>query len=261
MAIVTTDNEHYKSIVTAIRKHSHETRQFKPSEMPEGVDLVAIIAYAEGDMDGYAVGYQEGVADGYDEGEKDGKQAEYDAFWDIFQTNGEPSHYYYKFSYDCWTDENYNPKYPIVTKNNNTAGQYLFYSNKSITDTKVPIEVLGVNATSMFYGATALVTIQKLVLHMNVTLKTAFSNCTELQNLTIDGEIGQDINLQSSPLLTVESAKSVILHLKDSTGTEHEYGKSVYLHDDIWDRLEADSTAPNGDTWKNYVQYVLKWNI
>ena len=45
-----------------------------------------------------------------------GKKAEYDAFWDVFQNYGdeEGMSYYSAFGYDGFTDENYNPKYPII---------------------------------------------------------------------------------------------------------------------------------------------------
>ncbi len=222
-----------EGIAKSLRAALTTNERYKPSEMAAAVDTV----HAKGRKD------------------------EYDDFWDYFQSYGEPAHYYYKFSYGGWYDGNYNPKYDIVTKNNNTAAQCLFYSATYITDTKVSIEVLGPYATSIFNGATSLETIRKFVLHRNVRLNTAFSGCSALKNLTIEGEIGQDLNLQHSTLLTPESMKSVILHLVDATGTEHEYGKEVIFSDVAWERLEADSTAPNGDTWRNYVQYVLRWNI
>ena len=42
-----------------------------------------------------------------------GKKAEYDVFWGTLQNNGEPKSYNWCFSGPSWTDEVYNPKYPI----------------------------------------------------------------------------------------------------------------------------------------------------
>ena len=187
-----------------------------------------------------------------------GKKSEYDRFWDLFQNNGEPAIYYYKFSYDGWTDENYNPKYPIVCKQSNSGGMSLFYANEQITDTKVPIIVQSNSAQSMFGNARNLVTVRSLTLHENANLTTIFVNCAKLVNLTIEGTIGNDINLQWSPL-SVASMKSIISALKNFTGTGKEYSMTVTFSENRWTALEADSTAPTGTTWREYVG-SLGWN-
>lgn len=151
------------------------------------------------------------------DGIAEGRQAEYDAFWDVFQNYGNPTNYYFKFSYDSWTDENFNPKYPIVCNATTTGGMSLFHNNKAITDTKVPIEVTGSTAGSMFYQMDNLVTVRKLKVHESVTFTSTFLYCKNLANITFDGVIGQSIDFAISPL-TAESVQSLIDHLKDLTG-------------------------------------------
>ena len=192
-----------------------------------------------------------------------GKQAEYDRFWDILQNKGEPANYYYKFSYSSatygWTDDNYNPKYPIVCGKGTTAGMALFYSNKAITDTKVPIIAQGSTIQSAFANADNLTTIRSLSVHEGVLFSTSFVNCSGLKHIIFEGVIGSSIDFSYSPSLTVESMKSVILHLKDYSGTSNEFSHSIKFTENRWNALEADSTSPNGSTWKDYVD-SLGWN-
>jgi hypothetical protein len=55
-----------------------------------------------------------------------GQKSEYDKFWDTFQNNGNSQNYNYAFSQDRFTDENYNPKYPIKCSNGITTSRYMF---------------------------------------------------------------------------------------------------------------------------------------
>ncbi|MBQ8254946.1 MAG: leucine-rich repeat protein [Clostridia bacterium] len=69
MAIVTTNDKHYKDIADAIRNRAYtETpKQYKPSEMTEAVDAVFYAGREEG--------YSFGDADGYDRGRIEGEAA------------------------------------------------------------------------------------------------------------------------------------------------------------------------------------------
>lgn len=80
-----------------------------------------------------------------------------------------------------------------------------------------------------------------------------------MENITFEGEIGRSINFSYSPL-SVESMKNVIEHLVNYTGTEKELSYTVTFTEACWTKLEADSTAPNGGTWKEYVA-SLGWNV
>ncbi len=139
-----------------------------------------------------------------------GKRAERDAFWETFQNGGEPANYRYAFIYDRFTDETYNPKYPIICNTDSSAAQYMFYSC-NLTSTKVEI-VLGNNAAYCFRGASELETIPLLTVKETTTFDNAFTGCSALKNLTISGTIGQNIDLSPCPL-THDSLMNVIEHL------------------------------------------------
>ena len=69
---------------------------------------------------GYDEGYETGKVEGgnteeaYARGVADGKQAEYDAFWNGVQQNGNRTDYRLAFSGGSWTSENLKPKYFVT---------------------------------------------------------------------------------------------------------------------------------------------------
>lgn len=175
-----------------------------------GYDNGYKVGKEEGFQDGVQQGYKTGKSEGIAEGIEQGKQAEYDKFWDNFQDYGNPKNYYYAFAYNCWNDNNYNPKYPINCNTDNTGGNNTFRSS-IITDTKVPVIIPG-NGTAAFYQS-KLKTIRKLVVTENTSYSNMFYITNELENLTIEGIIAKEINLGSCKKLTHDSLMSVINHL------------------------------------------------
>lgn len=252
--------------------------------------------YENGKSEGIEEGYATGKADGITEGIDQGKTAEWSAFWDAFQQNGTRTDYNYAFTRWGWTETNFKPKYSITSEYGNIKMEYAFswstisgdlveildklgitinfsrvygitqmfrdslftrLGNIEFTDTRV----LSINY--MFTGCKALETIDRLaVTHgvaKNVTFVNAFNDCISLKNITFGGVIGRDISFAASPL-TPESMKSVIEHLANYSGTTDAYKYTVTFNADCWAALEADSTAPDGGTWADYVD-SLGWNI
>ena len=176
-----------------------------------------------------------------------GKQAEYDAFWDMYQINGTRTGYDCAFAGAGWTNTLFKPKYNMRPENG-----YMTFRNSGITGDLVEmLDNLGVvldfsnlkessqymfgmcsithlgvidlssigatrtNANYFFYGATKLHTIDKLILPTKqLTLGYAFNGCTALANLTIEGTIQYDIDFKSCPL-THDSLMSIINALGD----------------------------------------------
>ncbi|MBQ9985040.1 MAG: hypothetical protein IJP38_01910 [Oscillospiraceae bacterium] len=173
-----------------------------------------------------------------------GRQAEYDAFWDTFQQNGARTGYAYAF-YNAWSDDVYNPKYPIIVKTNNTLNSTFAYAK--MTDTKVDIQLISpARVGGTFYGSN-LVTIRKLIVDEGVTYTAdAFMKCSALKNITFEGTIGNTINFQWSPL-TKGSIQNIIEHLSPSTSnmtlTLKKSAKEAAFTDDEWAVLIA--TKPN----------------
>ena len=176
---------------------------------------------AENEQKVYDAGYSAGQADGgYNEGFDAGKQAEYNRFWDAYQANGTRTGYSNAF-YN-WRKDAFNPKYPIWCRNSNGANSTFAYSY--IQEILVDVEITNPypnvwtnNANMTFYNADGLVTITKLILDESVSFPNTFYNCKALQNITIEGVIGNNINLSYSPLLTHGSLMSIINHLQIKT--------------------------------------------
>lgn len=182
-----------------------------------------------------------------------GMQAEYDAFWDEFQQNGNRRDYSCAFAYSGWTDEIYNPKYPIKPA---TCNQ-LFNGAVYITNTKVDIDLTDLGGNQKYYlfsSARKLKTVKKLIVYEGWIPSGVFDNCVALENIVIEGTLGRSINMQWSTKLTVESALSIINSLKDYTGTDKFGTYTLTFADEVWVRLET-VTPPDGYTsWRSYTE-------
>lgn len=104
MAIVRTDDKHYKAIADVIRNQPGYTDNYTPEQMPLIITSAMVDANAAG------------MIAGYDDGYVLGKRAQYDEFWDAFQQNGERTAYNSAFG-GQWTPEIWKPKYPIRPTN------------------------------------------------------------------------------------------------------------------------------------------------
>lgn len=235
-----------------------------------------ISGYDEGFVDGYAVGFQDGERKGHDdgyqlglstgiaEGKAEGKAEGIEEGKQLGVTENMGTRIYihnyqgnflYAFAGIGWSDKTYATYFPpedaVMTIYNNASNMYA-YSN--ITDTKIPIDISNLknNSTGMFSHARNMVTIRLLKVSENTGV-IGFTNSTKLANITFEGTIANNLNMQWCPL-TVESMKNIISCLKQGAG------KTLTFMEDCWTALEADSTAPDGKTWREYVTTTLGWN-
>jgi hypothetical protein len=182
------------------------------------------------------------------EGYAAGQQAEYDRFWDTFQNKGKRVNYKYAFWNTFWNNTTYNPKYPIVCSEEGATPASCMFDTARITDTKVPIEIIGCVADSAFVRCTQLVTIQSLKL-VNVSRYTsAFTGCSKLKNITIaeGSSIDVDFNISATAVLTNTSVQSIIDHLKDLTGaTTQKLTFHATVGGKLTDAQKATITAKN----------------
>ena len=157
-----------------------------------------------------------------------GKQAEYDSFWNGFLQNGKRTNYQYAFAF--WNDQIYKPKYVPSPVNAN----YMF-NQSTITNTKINVDFskctnityafigcyylknIGIVDASLTNGLTytfsycrALITIDKLILKDDGTqsFSNAFLECNKLENIIVEGVIGNNISFANSPL-NYESLMSI----------------------------------------------------
>ena len=214
---------------------------------------------------GYAAGYEAGAETGsggnYDQGYTDGQKAEYDRFWDAYQQNGNRDHYVSAFAFLGWTDETYNPKYPIT--GGTLYGLQEVFRNSYIVDTKVQIINHGSNMNTTFNGCVLLERIPSLVLKAPVTaLTNTFASCSRLKeiNITCDGGcLAGNTNLQWSTMLNKASIESIISALSDTTT-----GLTLTLSDEaVTNAFNSTGEYPDGygPEWEVLILSKPDWTI
>jgi hypothetical protein len=243
--------------------------------------------YSMGRADGITEGKQIGYAEGKTDGIAEGKKSQYDEFWDSFQDNGERTDYEMTFRKSGWNDITFNPKHNMRPKNATSMfqgcaivdlegilsrnGVVLDFSQCTKTRMALywctvleTVPVIDTTATLddsssgdlyyLFGASEKLKSIRKLILKQsgNQFLTGLFSGCVCLEEVYIEGVIGQNLDLSSAWNLIPLSAKSVLLHLKDYSNTDDAFTRSIKFPNRCWERLEADSLSPNGNSWREY---------
>ena len=175
-----------------------------------------------------------------------GKQAEYDAFWDAYQLNGNRGVYEAAFAGQGWNDETFNPKYPIVVTGSswnmfyscNVKDGYDILKNMdfskctmlSSTFAQCHMKHLGTidcrnvkSVSNLFYHARSLQTIDKIIVDADNTFSSLFDNTLSLENVAFDGEIGNNLVMAGTysgqkwgDKLTHDSLMSIINALSSS---------------------------------------------
>lgn len=213
-----------------------------------------------------------------------GKQAEHDLLWDAIQKGGTRAVYQRIFEGAYWTDESFRPKYDIkptgqcaqmfdrtgikdlttciersgitfdVSKA--TGLNNLFYNSQTIERVPV-INVTGIasltNITGLFGACKKLKTIDKLVIKNDgsTMFNLVFSGCDALENLTIEGVIGQHgFSVGASTKLSKTSITSIINALSTTTS-----GLTVTLSQ------TAVNAAFTTDEWNALVATKTNWTI
>lgn len=210
----------------------------------------------------------------YNEGVEAGRKAEYDAFWDAYQKNGNQTNYSYAFAGFGW-EKTFKPKYNIRPKH--ATG--MFIQNGLQKDLVTHLENLNVtldlsqaqNMDSIFYNAyftrigvvdatrcgnlsasfsycNNLTKIDKIIVNENCTYSNVFSGCDKLENLTFEGVIAKNgLNFKWSTKLSKASITSVINCLSTTTSgltvTFSKTAKETAFTASEWAMLAA--TRPN----------------
>ena len=177
-----------------------------------------------------------------------GKQAEHDAFWDAFQKQGNLTYYRQVFNGAGWNTNTFYPQYDIkgyvghstffnfnfemepfdlahrleecgvvYDSSTSTVLSSTFYSAYVSRIPAVSCISATMALTSMF-AYSKVVTIDKLILKDDGsnTFNGIFTQCVKLENLTIEGTIGQNgFHVSDCTKLTHDSLMSIIGALKD----------------------------------------------
>ena len=198
-----------------------------------------------------------------------GKNSEYDAFWDAFQKKGESNSYLCGFSGEGWTVNTFKPKYDIsvgygymtfrnsriqadlVSLCNDLGITITFDKSTDFTQTFansrfIRIGTVDTNSASAmastFSGCTYLKKLDKLVLKSNAsqTFTATFSNCTSLEDIEIEGAIGNNISFSNSPL-NAKSIVSVAKALSQSASGKSAAFSMEAVNAANWEETEYDS--------------------
>lgn len=205
-----------------------------------------------------------------------GGKSFYDEFWDNYQQNGNRVDYNFAFAGKGWNDNNFKPKYNIVSN----ASQMLFQGSE-ITDLTAILEKQGVTLdlsqssnfsstfnqsqieriptvdmrkattqTSYAFYNRVLKKVEKLIVAETTQYSNTFYLADKLEDITFDGVIGNDISFQWSTKLTQDSITSIITHLSDTTS-----GKILTLS------KTAVNNAFSTEEWNTLVSTKSNWTI
>lgn len=191
-----------------------------------------------------------------------GNSLEYDEFWNIFQDYGRREQYASAFGFCSalwgWTDDLYNPKYPILARASGLNSTYS--NNNSITDTKVPITAKG-TIIAGFNNCQSLKTIRLLILENVTVTSNAFNNCTKLENITVEGEWLVSVSFSACPNLSRASIINQIEHLSESDDVT---GQTITFKKSAINKafgIDIDDETTWTDEWKELRNSKPKWNF
>lgn len=169
-----------------------------------------------------------------------GRKAEYNDFWAAYQENGNRTSYTYAFAKEGWNNGTFKPKYPIIAVgdasymfdgcglvdfdfvaneiemdlSSATSLTYIFRECKGIKRLGV-IDCNGCKNLNRLFYSCKVVTIDKFIVNENITYSNTFDYASALENITIEGVIGQNgFNVSFCPL-THDSLMSIINALKN----------------------------------------------
>lgn len=176
-----------------------------------------------------------------------GKKSEYDTFWDSYQENGNKIAYRLAFFGSGWNDTTFRPKYPMKMYKGQQQMQAFYYFRGTHID--VDIDFRAVGNAQVFQSASLLKTISKLIVTDEVTYTNWFAGCTALEDITIEGTIGNDISFSDCPL-TKASITSIINALSGTVT-----GKTLSV------KATAKQAAFTDEEWAALIGTKPNWTI
>lgn len=280
--------ELFTAIADVIRERLGIEGKIPTQDMPQRVLDLFFTGFNNGRETGETLGYNQGLTEGI----KQGKQAQSDESWDMFTNNGKRTDFIYAFN--RWSKEYIRPNRKIIPTevnsgsntfsvnhilkkveaqyfdfsqkprgNSNTSGwYYTFISCLALEE----IEDIGLGAQKGYYGTFSgcqkLHTIAKIGFDENTIMDAeTFGYCRELQNLTIEGVIGQNgFDVKWSKKLSKASIISIMTHLSDTAS-----GKSITISKTaVNNGFETSAGAADGSTSEEWVTLITaksNWTI
>lgn len=271
MAIVLTDDKHYKEIAHYLRQHYYDTYnkdprvdvildellslKFRPADIIQGIWYATELTADIERRLGYELGVEHGFDDGHSQGIEEGKQAEYDKFWDTFQDGGNRNSYRNAFRGEGWTVDNFKPKYDIIPNYKGTdedAGQGIFIATRYVGSLKKAFEEAGVKfdtqyvqkPNNMFDGATGITELPHIDLSSATSMSSVFYGCgAKTISVTLpDRELDYTNCFRSSYLENLEITGTL-----NGTNLNFQWSKKL-SKEGITNIINALSTTTNGLT-------------
>lgn len=291
--------ELFTAIADVIRERLGIEGKIPTQDIPNRVLDLFFTGFTQGRETGEKTGYTQGLAKGKEQGKQAQYDEFWDAYqWDGTRTyyhmygfgqgawsfdNFYPKYdikpndtcqylFYGWINYKNYTD------YPAVTgslkKRLEECGVVLDTSKATLIRsmfaftrfTEIPtIDCTGLTDSStsdnIFSNNSQLVTIEKIIVAEYVKIERWFDACPALENLTIEGTIGQDgFNVQWSTKLSKASIISIITHLSDTAS-----GKSITISKTaVNNGFETSSGAADGSTSEEWVTLITaksNWTI
>lgn len=246
----------------------------------------------------YDEGYENGNQDGIAEGIEQGKSAEWNAFWDTNQQNGNRKYYYYAYSSGGWNKSNFKPKYDIRPSNAYGNGQAIFFqfgagATESVdlvelaeqqgieldfsqvaefidTFASCNISRLGVidmrNATNCSrtfnqYDPYALRTIEKIIsAETTPWLTNSFGSAYNLKEIRFEGVVARSLEFLASGGLSKSTIQSLVSVLSDTTSGLY----ITFLRGAVRRAFATSEGALDGDTsteWLNLIATKPNWTF
>lgn len=243
MADVVVDDKIFTDIANKIREKAGGIAGFTPVEMS-------------------MIGIDEVYDSGHKDGEESGQELERKQFWSGMLNNGNAANYIRRFY--RWTNTSiYKPHLNIVHSTNASTSAQETFRESLFSDLIVDNVFNDVSAlTNTFYNCSSLVDARTLHVTEKTSYTSPFGLCSKLKEIRINGTIGKSgLNFSACPL-SLESAISVITHLKNFTETDPDkvFTCTITFSPTTWEYLNADGeNSPDGTTWADYVA-ALGWN-
>lgn len=244
-----TVNEQLTALADEVRALSGETSKLGLAEMTNNVDGANTEVSTQTDLIEQISTAISNAHGNYQLGYEDGQKAEHDQFWNGYFVTTRVGEF--MFAGKGWNDDTFRPpvgtviqptyaymmfagtgitdlvelcnRYNVVIDfSKSTSFNYTFYTGYSSSSFLTHIGEIDTTSASTLinicYAASRLRIIDKFILKSDGTQKfgDSFRSCSALENITIEGVIGQNgLNFQWSTKLTHDSLISILNALKD----------------------------------------------
>ncbi len=202
----------------------------------------------------------------YGTGFEAGRVSYYDEFWDAFQANGTRNNYQNAFVNSGvgkfnggWNDKTLNPKYPIIVH----AAFNMCLNNANITRFNQIIDATNCpnygQLQGIFSGCTELISAKKIITHKKMNYVNTFYNCSKLESITVEGEIGYSIDFRWSPLskTSIENIISVLA----SDVTEQTLSLNQTAVNNAFETADGLADGNASTEWLDLVNTKPNWTI